>query len=389
MGGRKRWIAFAAGILLLASAAAALAQLANHSNLAMFVQDRKTQGIYVDANLEFIRQEPSLYLTAVWRSITAFKTDYVRQFVGTLGWLSVPLPEWLIWIYAVMLLVVAAASAGPILLRPSHRMLIGGITIASVLSTFLLLWNFETTTSLLRQVAAGEGRSPGVQGRYFIPFSFLALLICGVNNGFITRPAVLRIGKYLKGVVIIVVTASALAGLYAIGETYYANLIPFFGGWPAFGADSPQARYEGMLVRRPGASPEDGMVYIVWNGRRRWVLDVDWVRANGFRWPQDILVISPKELKVISPGPPIDRHSTAIPPSPRSCQSPLERRLVRRAGTTPEDGKIFIVLRCQKHWIMDGRWIDARGFNWSEDIKIVADADLAAIPAGEPIPPLP
>jgi hypothetical protein len=203
------------------------------------------------------------------------------------------------------------------------------------------------------------------------------------------HPAVARIGKYLKGVVILVVTASALAGLHAIGETYYANLVPFFGGWPVFRPDSPQARYEGMLVRRPGTSPEDGMVYIVWNGRRRWVLDVDWVKANGFRWPQDIQVITHEELEAIAPGPPIDRNSTAIPPSPASCQSPLERRLVRRAGTTPEDGKVFLVLRCQKHWIMDGRWIDARDFNWSNDIKIVSAAELEAIPEGEPIPPLP
>ena len=210
----------------------------------MFVQRSKAQGIYVDANLEFLRRQPSLYLAAVWRAITAWGTDYVRQFVGTLGWLSVPLPEWLTWIYAVMLLVVATASAGPILLRPSHRMLIGGITGGVGSEHVPSVVELRNHHRVAPPGSVGEGRSPGVQGRYFIPFSFLALLLCGVNNAFVAHPAVLRIGKYLKGVVIIVVTASALAGLYAIGEAYCQSH-PFFRRVACVSHDSPQARLEG------------------------------------------------------------------------------------------------------------------------------------------------
>jgi SAM-dependent methyltransferase len=63
--------------------------------------------------------------------------------------------------------------------------------------------------------------------------------------------------------------------------------------------------FEGQLVRRPGDSPEDGKVYFVENGRKRWVTTSDWIVAKGFNWPGDVQLITAAELDAILPGPPL------------------------------------------------------------------------------------
>jgi SAM-dependent methyltransferase len=63
--------------------------------------------------------------------------------------------------------------------------------------------------------------------------------------------------------------------------------------------------FEGCLVRRPGDSPEDGKVYYVDNGRKRWVTTANWIVAKGFNWPSDVQFITAEELDAILPGPPL------------------------------------------------------------------------------------
>jgi 2-polyprenyl-3-methyl-5-hydroxy-6-metoxy-1,4-benzoquinol methylase len=63
--------------------------------------------------------------------------------------------------------------------------------------------------------------------------------------------------------------------------------------------------FEGCLVRRPGESPEDGKVYFVENGRKRWVTTADWIIAKGMQWPSDVQFITADELDAILPGPPL------------------------------------------------------------------------------------
>jgi hypothetical protein len=65
------------------------------------------------------------------------------------------------------------------------------------------------------------------------------------------------------------------------------------------------AKYANQLVRRPGNSPEDGKVYFVTEGQKRWVLSSDWIRAHAYNWPKDVHEISAIELNAIPTGPPI------------------------------------------------------------------------------------
>jgi len=63
--------------------------------------------------------------------------------------------------------------------------------------------------------------------------------------------------------------------------------------------------FDGCLVRRPGETPEDGKVYFIDNGRKRWVTTSEWIVAKGFNWPNDVQLITAEELDAILPGPPL------------------------------------------------------------------------------------
>lgn len=77
---------------------------------------------------------------------------------------------------------------------------------------------------------------------------------------------------------------------------------------PSASTSSPAiaAKYEHQLVRRPGNAPEDGKVYVVLEGKKRWVTHAEWVRAHGYNWPNDVHEIPASELEAIPTGPPIE-----------------------------------------------------------------------------------
>ena len=70
-------------------------------------------------------------------------------------------------------------------------------------------------------------------------------------------------------------------------------------------AKAPAILYENKLVRRPGDTPEDNKVYLVQNGRKRWVVNASWLAAHGFKFPEDVNVITPTDLEAIPTGEPI------------------------------------------------------------------------------------
>lgn len=74
---------------------------------------------------------------------------------------------------------------------------------------------------------------------------------------------------------------------------------------PAFRrrAEAFNVSFEGCLVRRPGESPEDQMVYFVENGRKRWVTSAKWIVARGMHWPADVQFVTAEELDAIPTGP--------------------------------------------------------------------------------------
>lgn len=68
---------------------------------------------------------------------------------------------------------------------------------------------------------------------------------------------------------------------------------------------SPSADYEGRLVRRPGTTVEDAKVYLIRHGQKHWIWDGHWITSHGFRWPEDVNIISAAALARIPDGDPV------------------------------------------------------------------------------------
>jgi uncharacterized membrane protein len=61
-------------------------------------------------------------------------------------------------------------------------------------------------------------------------------------------------------------------------------------------SDLASKQWELRLVRRPGISADDQKVYVIHDGKRRWVHSARWILDRGCRWPEDVSVISAGEL---------------------------------------------------------------------------------------------
>jgi hypothetical protein len=70
-------------------------------------------------------------------------------------------------------------------------------------------------------------------------------------------------------------------------------------------AQNPASVYENKLVRRPGNSVEDGKVYLVQNGKKRWVVNASWLEAHGYKFPNDVHEIPTVDLDAMPSGDPI------------------------------------------------------------------------------------
>ncbi len=64
-------------------------------------------------------------------------------------------------------------------------------------------------------------------------------------------------------------------------------------------------KYDNMIVKRPGSSPEDGKAYLVRSGKKHWVVNAAWFSSNGYRFPEDVREIPAAELDAIPSGEPI------------------------------------------------------------------------------------
>jgi hypothetical protein len=62
------------------------------------------------------------------------------------------------------------------------------------------------------------------------------------------------------------------------------------------------SKWEGQLIRRPGSTAEDGKVYLVKEGKKHWVVTADWLKAHGYKFPEDVHVISAEDLGQVPEG---------------------------------------------------------------------------------------
>lgn len=68
------------------------------------------------------------------------------------------------------------------------------------------------------------------------------------------------------------------------------------------GSGTSSGKWEGKLIQGPGARPIDQKVYLVQDGKRRWVVHAEWLTAHGYAWPGDVHHVSAEEVDAIPAG---------------------------------------------------------------------------------------
>jgi hypothetical protein len=78
-------------------------------------------------------------------------------------------------------------------------------------------------------------------------------------------------------------------------------------------------------------------------------------------------------------------HPTPSTHSSIAVSSKYEGQLIRRAGSTVEDIKVYVVQNGKKRWIQNEKWILQHGYKWPDDLKLITHAEFAAIPTADPV----
>ena len=369
---RTRWLAIT-GLTVLAFATVAIWQYINRPNGEVFATLKFAAGVHLDENAAVILHRPTLFLSAVGRTTEVLGHEYLEEFVGKLAALDIRLPGWIPWMYLVSLVVVAAAyRVEPLETLSRHqRILLIGIFLLNVGATYAVIWTTEVThQAIATDMIAGRGLIYGLQGRYLIPFAFLPLIAA---SGVATQ---MRARWIVVPALTVVVVVNTVA-LHLVWNHFQAHsstipnrirmaLSRQFANTP----ETAALLYDNRVVssRTPGT-----MLFLVTGGARHLVPNVMSITSRGYRWPDDILVVSDRELAAIPLG--------------ASLQAPkdYEGQLVRRAGSSGEDAKVYLVHKGQKHWVSVGNWITSHGYKWPDDVHVIPAPELAQIPEGTPI----
>jgi uncharacterized membrane protein len=126
-------------------------------------------GTDVAAQLSYILHAPLVYVIAILHTLR-WNGFFYDQFVGVLGWLSVPLP---MAAYVLPPLALLAAWGGQERLPRRHVMPLTSFGLAIVAASTLLLM----TALYLTWTPVGGFVVEGIQGRYFLPLAPLACVV--------------------------------------------------------------------------------------------------------------------------------------------------------------------------------------------------------------------
>jgi uncharacterized membrane protein len=195
LASRRRWIA----------ALTALTVVAGGYLSSLFAKTSATfmrPDVDPHAQIELIKHHPLHAAGIVAADLAHHAVAYGEQMIGTLGWLTIPLPSAVILV-VVALLVLVALMAGP-RLTVMQRVLAAVIAIASIVTVEL--------SEYISWTAAGANLIEGVQGRYFIPIAPLLLVA-------ISRPAVPP--RWIPIVIASVMTIANGAAVFAMWQHYF------------------------------------------------------------------------------------------------------------------------------------------------------------------------
>ncbi len=120
--------------------------------------------------ISFILKNPVEYAGILLNTLKTSGNLYIVSVVGLFGWIDTQVPDWLAYFYLLFLLLIAVSSAGPgYSLSVFQKLLLAGV--------FLVLFVLVETALYLYCNPIGSQAIIAVQGRYFIAFLPLILLI--------------------------------------------------------------------------------------------------------------------------------------------------------------------------------------------------------------------
>jgi len=227
---RSRWFVLAA-YLVLALVCAGIWQHVNAPNMQVQAEERSLrarvglQPIDVEANVRFMREHPVDLAFVFLRCLANPNFLYfnLQEFVGHLGWQTVQLPDWLVWIYFALLMAAAATQTRSTRFTWLVRGLVLVFVAVAIGNTLAAGWAVETPKVLVEALVAHDPRietqwahDPQIysQGRYWIPFALPMLVLFSTGK---TRfnP------RYFAAIAAAVVVLASAVALYMVGTTYY------------------------------------------------------------------------------------------------------------------------------------------------------------------------
>jgi len=212
---RARWLTLAA-YFALAIAAAAVWQNVNAANTARLAEQRALQDVDPAANTRFLYEHRVAAGLIFARCLDDphFLYEQLQQFIGKLGWLTIQLPDWLVWIYLALLLAAAISQtrSGP--LTGTTRLWL--LLFAAAFYGNTLLYGFigNVAKEFYNHPEAWPYFRVPLQGRYWLPFALPVLLICSTRRTWISPR------YFLVAATAIVLLASGVA-LYLVRLKYY------------------------------------------------------------------------------------------------------------------------------------------------------------------------
>jgi len=164
----------------------------------------------------YMINNPLHFVFIIINTLQIYILPYFNRFIGVLGWLDTPLPDFVYFSYAIILILIALIDNDTQLtLSRSQKSIVGFIFCLSTGILFAVLyieWN-----------PVGNQIIEGLQGRNFIPIMPLLLLLLSNNWIKIKTPL-----KYLiKSLIIVYISTILLIMINCLYLRYYSQVIPF------------------------------------------------------------------------------------------------------------------------------------------------------------------
>jgi len=219
-GSHKKRMLFCIGLIATGLIAASAWYVFSHNILTMPVSQgfagkagpaQPLHNSSLTGQLGFVLSNPLNYAAMFAGNLWKQGVSYLRQYIGVLGWLDTPLPEWLFVSFGLMLLVVALIDG-----TRARNVAIGLVSKLALLAMFLgvllLTWSAVYFT-----VDVGASANSGIiQGRYLSPIMPLLALALATR-----RLRVDLSGRRLSIIVIVYVVIALTATLLVEINRYY------------------------------------------------------------------------------------------------------------------------------------------------------------------------